>query len=92
MQSHPHALEFVRGDILKSDWSYADICFANSTCFSHDLMSSMAKCASKMKVGSFFVTLTKELDSRSGTWEVLDSTRYRMSWGPATVFIQRKVA
>ena len=84
-------IEFVLGDVLRVNWEDADVCFANSTCFSYELMRSIAEHARKMKKGSFFVTLTKELAPRSDVWEVLDSTRHRMSWGPATVFVQRKV-
>jgi len=42
-----------------------------------------------MKLGSFFVTLTKRLPSPH--FKVLESEMYTMSWGGATVFIQQKV-
>jgi len=83
------ALRFVCGDIISHDWSDADVCFANTTCFKSDLMRALAKKSEKMKKGSWFVTTTKTLDSDH--WEVVESIRYKMSWGFATLFHQRKV-
>lgn len=45
--------------------------------------------AARLKAGAIFVTFTKGLNSPH--FEVLDRRRYKMSWGPATVFIHRRV-
>lgn len=45
--------------------------------------------AAEMKPGSIFVTFTKGLTSDA--FEVLERKRYKMSWGPATVFIHRRL-
>lgn len=42
-----------------------------------------------MKPGAIFVTFTKGLTSSA--FEVLERKRYKMSWGPATVFIHRRL-
>lgn len=80
----------VQGSLLGYDWSDGDIVFANSTCFDDSLMSAIAKQAELLLPGSMFVTFTKALPS--GCFEIIDKKRYKMSWGPATVFIQRRLA
>ena len=45
--------------------------------------------ATRLKPGAIFVTFTKGLNSDK--FEVLDRRRYKMSWGPATVFIHRRL-
>eukprot|EP00471_Norrisiella_sphaerica_P001102 CAMPEP_0184485302 /NCGR_PEP_ID=MMETSP0113_2-20130426/6924_1 /TAXON_ID=91329 /ORGANISM="Norrisiella sphaerica, Strain BC52" /LENGTH=246 /DNA_ID=CAMNT_0026866695 /DNA_START=37 /DNA_END=777 /DNA_ORIENTATION=+ len=82
-------IDFVLGDAVGYDFSDADLCFANSTCFDSKLMQQLAQGANKMKKGSFFITFTKELPSTA--WKVLESERHNMSWGQATVYIQQKI-
>jgi len=85
-------LEFLQGDfrdMTLCDWpSKADVCVANSTCFSSELMLDLAGLAAGMRKGSVFVTLTKRLPSPD--WETVDDTLMMMSWGGATVYTQRK--
>ena len=71
--------------MLDVDWSDGDVVFANSTCFEDDLMGSMARQAEKLKPGTYFITFTKGLGSDA--FDVIERKRYKMSWGPATVFI-----
>mmetsp|Transcript_17181 Transcript_17181/g.22338 ORF Transcript_17181/g.22338 Transcript_17181/m.22338 type:complete len:421 (+) Transcript_17181:115-1377(+) len=88
---NPAQLEFVCADMtdLRAfDWSDGDIVFANSTCFDDALMSALAKAASALRQGAFFITFTKSLPSPE--FEICESMLYQMSWGGATVFIQRK--
>lgn len=89
-----------KGDLLKYDWSDADFVLANSTCFEQSFMVQIASEASKMKVGAWMITLTKKLPSADPNyikeeekreWECLSSIKLEMSWGPATVNVQRKV-
>lgn len=82
-------IQFLNEDATKRDWSDADLWFANSTCFDHALMTQLAAIADKMKIGTFCITFTKRLPSAK--WQVLEHQVYRMSWGTATVFIQKKV-
>lgn len=46
--------------------------------------------AKALKPGAIFVTFTKGLNL-SRHFEVLERKRYKMSWGPATVFIHRRL-
>ena len=78
-------IEVQRASILDVDWSDGDVVFANSTCFEDGLMAQMARQAARLRPGAYFVTFTKGLGSDA--FEVLERKRYRMSWGPATVFI-----
>jgi hypothetical protein len=84
-------VSFINGDFLQSDWSDASLLFANSTCFSPDLMESLSVKADEVKVGAYFITFTKKLPSLSENWIVFDSFRRLMSWGIATVYIHKKV-
>ena len=89
------------GDIITDDWSDADFIIANSTCFSEGLMQAMAKAAAKCKKGSWFVTLTKRLPTadenlvtKSGDgreWECVLTKAMKMSWGVATIHVQKKI-
>jgi hypothetical protein len=81
----------INGDFLETDWSEASLLFANSTCFSLELMEALNKKAEETKVGTFFVTFTKKLPSLSDKWVIYDSFRRLMSWGIATVYIHKKV-
>ncbi len=78
-----------QGSFLEFDWTDGDVVFANSTCFDDALMTQMATCAERLRPGSVFVSFTKSLPSRC--FEIIERRRYRMSWGPATVFIQRRL-
>jgi hypothetical protein len=70
------------GSFSDFDWSDGDVIFANSTCFSDELMSSLSVQAERLKPGAIVVTFTKGMTSQA--FEVLERKRYKMSWGPAT--------
>lgn len=77
--------------LLNFDWSDGDVVFANSTCFDDELMQSLSDQAESLKPGAIVVTFTKGLSSKPKTFELLEKKRYKMSWGPATVFIHRRL-
>ena len=77
------------GSFLEYDWSDGDLVFANSTCFTESMMKNISLQAEALKPGAIFVTFTKGLDSN--VFETLERKRYKMSWGPATVVIQRRL-
>jgi hypothetical protein len=52
-------------------------------------MDAMGRRAEALKPGSFFITFTKGLSSPH--FEILERKRYKMSWGPATVYIHRRL-
>jgi hypothetical protein len=84
-------LEIINGDFLEADWSNASFVFANSTCFSAELMQQLTKKADELKPGTVFVTFTKRLPNLPESWEVKDGFRRLMSWGIATVYVHRKL-
>lgn len=84
-------LELINGDFLLNSWEEMSFIFANSTCFSPELMQSIAKKAEEVKVGTFIVTFTKRLPVSSENWEVREGFRRLMSWGIATVYIHRRI-
>ena len=47
--------------------------------------------AERLKPGAIVVTFTKGMTNSSNTFELLERKRYKMSWGPATVFIHRRL-
>lgn len=49
----------------------------------------MVATSSQMRPGTFFITFTKALSSPD--WKLMESEKYNMSWGEATVFIHMKV-
>jgi hypothetical protein len=50
---------------LDYDWSDGDVVFANSTCFTEQLMVSLALQGESLKPGAFLITFTKGLDSKA---------------------------
>ena len=83
--------EIINGDFLQNDWSDAAFIFANSTCFTIDLMNALSQKAEELKAGAIFVTFTKRLPGLSSNWELRDGFRRLMSWGIATVYIHKKI-
>lgn len=53
-------------------------------------MQQLSEQAAKLSPGAMVVTFTKGMTSPH--FEVLERKRYRMSWGPATVFIHRRLS
>ena len=84
-------IEFIKGDFLKYNWENADIIFANSTCFSSDVINNIALKANKeCKSGTIIITFTKNLNKLNSDWELRDGFRRLMTWGVATIYIHKK--
>jgi hypothetical protein len=83
-------VQIDQGSFLELEWwEDTDIAFANSTCFDDQLMKKIALKAEEMQIDSFFISFTRQLPSEQ--FIVVEKTRYRMSWGPATIFIHQKI-
>ena len=52
------------------------------------MLAAVARRAARLKRGAFFITFTKKLPSDH--FEVRESELHQMSWGGATVFVQRR--
>jgi hypothetical protein len=83
--------EFINADFLSIDWDDASFVFANSTCFSPELIQSLTKKANELALGAFIVTFTKKLSGLGADWEIKEGFRRLMSWGIATVYIHRRI-
>lgn len=86
------SIEYHCKDICQYDWSDGDVVFANSTCFNSELMMSISAMAKLLKPGAIVVTFTKPLDSErsDSSFDLLEKVKFKMSWGPATVYIQQR--
>ncbi|ETI40932.1 hypothetical protein F441_13696 [Phytophthora nicotianae CJ01A1] len=82
---------FVKGDAVKRPdiWRDATLVFCNSTCFSDSLIQAISTEADQLAVGSYFVTVTKPLPSTR--WQAMHEEKFHMSWGRATVIVQKKM-
>ena len=85
-QSVP-TVEFLNNDFFSVDWSDASFIFANSTCFDHEMMRKIGQIS--LKPGTLGISFTKTIPGEN--WIVLESIKKNMSWGEATVYIQRYV-
>ncbi|KAF0683080.1 Aste57867_24860 [Aphanomyces stellatus] len=85
----PLQTAFFHSSLLDLEWSTADVCFANSTCFDSTLIAEMADKAAAMRAGSYFITFTKPLPP-DAPFDIIDKERRNMSWGPATVYIHQR--
>ncbi|KAL3671144.1 hypothetical protein V7S43_004325 [Phytophthora oleae] len=82
---------FAKGDAVKRPdiWRDATLVFCNSTCFSDSLIQAISTEADHLPVGSYFVTVTKPL--QSSRWQAVHEAKFHMSWGRATVIVQKKM-
>lgn len=80
-------IEYINADILNYNWTDASIIFANSTCFGSDMMKEIGKV--ELNIGVIGISFT-EVFIGDG-WIILESIRKNMSWGQATVYIQRYI-
>ncbi|MCX7881476.1 MAG: hypothetical protein N2482_03145 [Patescibacteria group bacterium] len=76
-------IDFVLGDILETDFSEADIVFANSTCFPDEIMNNLEQKLLTLKKGARIITLTNRLKNEA--FLLLMSKLYQQNWGQATV-------
>lgn len=55
------AFDPVMGDMFEIEWHGADMIFANSTCYTADMMEIIYSQSLKCKKGSWFVSMSKRL-------------------------------
>ena len=82
-------IEVYHGDMLKTDWSDADILFSSSICFPNELIEGILEKSHSLKKGARFITL-KNFPMNS-IFEVKYSTRVKMTWGKTGVYVLEKV-
>jgi hypothetical protein len=87
----PNTIEFIQGDFLKHNWGDASVIFANSTCFSLEMINNIAEKANKeCKKGTIIITFTKKLNKLNSNWELRNGFRRLMTWGIATIYVHRR--
>ena len=89
----PNDIEFIQGDFFKHNWEDASVIFANSTCFSLEMINKIAEKANKeCKKGTIIITFTKKLSKLNNDWEIKNGFRRLMTWGIATIYVHRRKA
>lgn len=84
-----YPISFIEGNLKHFDWwSDNDVVFINSTCFEETLLAEITKKADLLKPGSIVITMTWSLDSDK--FFIMHQKSLNMSWGKATVIIQRR--
>ncbi len=81
---HQQSLAFVRGDMLATDFSDANIVFIHCTCFSMSLMDPLTEKFNQLKSGTRVITVSKGLHSPCYT--PICTQECPMAWGSATAY------
>ena len=78
---------------MNTDLTKASFIFCNSTCFSSELLLSIARKVNKeVPNGCIVITFTKKLPFlNKEDWDIKKGFKRLMSWGLATVFVHRKI-
>ena len=79
--------KFINADATHVDWHDADVVFIGATCFTPEMMNSLAAIANKMRSKSFVITVTLTLPSKY--FELLDVLKMQYNWGYSTVYIYK---
>lgn len=93
--------EPVLGDIFEVDWTDGDFILCNGSCFNITIMEAIYAKSLKCKKGTWFLTMSKRLPKSVKVtpeapatddlhWEHILGITLQMSWGPATLNLQRK--
>ena len=86
-------IEFICGNFMNIDLTNASFIFCNSTCFSSELLLSIArKLTKEVPNGCIVITFTKKLPFlNKNDWDIKKGFKRLMSWGLATIFVHRKI-
>ena len=82
-------IKFVKGDILKTDFSEADVVFTHSTCFDEEFMKALAEKMKRLRKGSFVITITQQLPSP--LFKQIKKDTVDLSWGEGTIYFWEKI-
>ncbi len=87
-------IEVVLGDILAYEYDYDGTSFilANCKTFSKELMREVANKLKPMPDGVILVTTVQTMNDFDDSWEIIDRFKRVMSWGSATIFVQKKIS
>lgn len=82
-------IEFIQSDILKTNFSDADVVYMNATAFAPDMWESLIPKLEALKSGARIIVLTKRL--KKDKFELLQETSLPMSWGMNSVMIYKRI-
>ncbi len=82
-------IEFINDNLLQHDFSDGHIFFLNATCFREKDWNKLQKKLLDCREHTRFIIVTRQFDN--DCVELLQSGTYRMSWGPSSVYIYRKI-
>jgi precorrin-6B methylase 2 len=82
-------LQFIQNDILKADFSDADVVYMNATTFAPEFWDLLTPKLEALKSGSRIIVLTKKLDKNN--FELIQETSLPMSWGMNSVMIYKRI-
>lgn len=82
-------IQFIQGDMLKTDFSDADIVYMNATAFSSDLWDSLVPKLETLKKGARIIVLTKRLNKDK--FSLIQETSLPMSWGMNSVMVYKRI-
>lgn len=88
-KSRPLSVEFIQSDILKMDFSDANIVFLNATCFDPESWKKICQKLESLQVNARIIISSKSLESPS--FDLIHQKSHLMSWGMNTVNIYRKI-
>lgn len=80
-------IDFFQADFLQYDFSNADVVLVQCTCMSDQTMGDLQEKLNKLKPGSIVITVTQVLKA---PFTSISSNKYKMGWGEATVYINKK--
>ena len=70
-------IEIQHGDLLKTDWSEADILYVSSVCFSEEMLEGIDEMSNEWKIGTRMILL--RLLPANPKWKNLRTFRYAFS-------------
>jgi hypothetical protein len=82
-------IEFIQNDIMKADFSDADIVYMNATTFAPDMWETLTRKLEALKSGTRIIVLTKRLNKEK--FELIQETSLPMSWGMNSVMIYKRL-
>ncbi len=84
------SIEIINADLLKCDFTDADIIFVNATCFSETSWEKILEKFLSLKSGSRVITTSKTI--LDPAFQLVESELELMSWGMNSVYIYKKIS
>ena len=83
----PDKMNVTKGDILKVDWSNADIIYIASVCYPEPLMEGIIEKTKFLKKGTIIITLKLMTEM---SLKAIQHFKIKMTWGSSDIYILEK--